>query len=298
MEVSPNLPRDYDELLRKYQEMKQIDIEKITNDILPDMVTIGNSKLKSRFLVLKSVLCLNILTYNQLISKNILDDRYLYFYKLIVYDFFDFCQAYNSFAGIQIYSIARSICNHTRIFMLCLCDQDFLQDYFTEYVDEEKKGRYYRKRESNISKQLKKISEEAKKLNGEDVFYVESAIFNLTTELYTSLSNKLGELFHLTEITLAKEFIPSDLKLEFSCIYNQKCLKLHDDIIEYFISSTLTIFLLLGFENIEHNSSVINLYNFLNALDQELVTMKNIDRILIEMKRKLKEKWISDNLEE
>lgn len=298
MEVAPNLPRDYDELIRVYQEKTQIDIEKIVNDILFDKIVTGSPKLKSNILVLKSVLCLNILTYNQLIAKDILDDRYLYFYKLIVYDYYDFCQAYNSFGGIQIYSVARSICDHTRIFILCLCDQDFLQDYFSEYTDEEKKKRYYQKRESKISKQLEKISEEAKKLNDGNVFYAESAIFNLTTELYTSLSDKLGELSHLTEITLAKEFISSDPKLEFSLPDNPKCLKFHDDIIEYFISSTLTIFLLLGPENIEYTPPVINLYNFLNALDEELIKMKNIDRILSEMKNKLREIWMSDNLEE
>lgn len=297
MKVSPNLPRDYDELLRTYQEKKQIDIEKIVNDILPDKIAVGRSKLRSSFLVLKSVLCLNILTYNQLISKGILDDRYIYFYKLIVYDYYDFCQAYNTFCGTQIYSVARSICDHTRIFILCLCDQDFLQDYFSEYTDEEKKERYYRKRESKISKQLEKISEEARKLNNENEFYAESAIFNLTTELYTSLMDKLGELSHLTEITLAKEFISSDPKLEFSFSNNLKCLKFHDEIIQYFISTTLTIFLLLGSENIEYTSPIIVLYNFLNALDEELFKMKNIDKILSEMKNRLFNIWM-DNLEE
>ena len=298
MEVSPNLPRDYDELIRTYQEKKQISIEKIVSDILPDKIAVGGPSLKSSSLVLKSVLCLNILTYNQLISKGILDDRYLYLYKLIIYDFYDFCQAYNSFCGIQIYSIARSICDHTRIFILCLCDQDFLQDYFSEYTDEEKKKRYYQKRESKVSKQLERISEEAKRLNSEKDFYAESAIFNLTTELYTSLTNKLGELSHLTEITLAKEFISSDQKLDFSFLDNPKCLKFHDDIIQYFISTTLTVFLLLCPENIEYTSPIASLYNFLNALDEELIKMKNIDRILSEMKNRLRKIWLSDNLDE
>lgn len=111
------------------------------------------------------------------------------------------------------------------------------------------------------------------------------------------MTDKLGELSHLTEITLAKEFISSEQKLEFSFPNNPKCLKFHDEIIQYFISTTLTIFLLLGSENIEYTSPITNLYNFLNALDEELIKMKNIDKVLSEMKNRLRDIWM-DNLEE
>lgn len=133
-----------------------------------------------------------------------IDHRILYLYKLIVYDYFDYYQSRNAFCGVQEFSVARSLCNHSRIFIQCLCDKDFLEFYFSEYTENEKKDRYYKKRETNISKRLMEIARKAGKLNSDIEFYAESSIFNLTTELYKDLTDKLGELAHLTEITMVK----------------------------------------------------------------------------------------------
>lgn len=165
-------------------------------------------------------------------------------------------QSRNAFCGVQEYSVARSLCNHSRIFIRCLCDKEFLEFYFSEYTENEKKDRYYKKRETNISKRLIEIAEEAKKLNNDIEFFAESAIFNLTTELYEDLTDKLGELSHLTEITMAKKFVSMDEKLDFSALGKQEKLKFDDEIIEYLILTTLTTALIFMAEEVDFDETI------------------------------------------
>jgi len=219
----------------------------------------------------------------------------LYLFKVLIYDYFDFCQAFNSFCGVQLFSVARSLCDHSRIFILCLCDKEFLEFYFSEYEDEDKKKRYYEKRESNISKKLKEIAEKAKDLNEDENFYAESSIFNLTTDLYTELTDKLGEICHMSEITLIKELIPLERKLLFSTSKEWKILKFNDNIIEYLIMTSLVTEILFISENVEISKAEKDIFNFLNWMSEELFKFRNVDKLLTKLKRQLCDIWTSDD---
>lgn len=296
MLISPNSSRGYDEIIQAYQNKYQINIEELIKDYLPSELILKNHGDKSSFLILKSILAINIMEYNQLLIEGNVDERILFLYKLIIYDYYDYCQACNTFCGIQIYSVARSLCDHSRIFILCLCDSDFFEYFYAEYTDDEKKERYYKKRETNVSKKLKEIAEKAKKLNNNEGFYVESSIFNLTTDLYEDLTNKLGELSHLSEITLAKELFSTDEKLVFDFSDKQETMKFGDKLIEYFVSTTLTIIVIFIAEDIKQIKAILGLYDFLNFLNEELYKFRNIDKLLIELKNQVKNILTSEDI--
>lgn len=229
-----------------------------------------------------------------------MDERILYLHKLLIYDYFDFYQSYNSFCGVQLFSVARSLFDHSRIFILCLCDEEFLNYYFSEYDytnDEEKKKRFYKKRGKNISKRLKEISADAKKLNSTDNLYAESSVFNLTTELYNELSDKLGEISHMTEVTYTKRLIPIDKNLSFAISKEWQLLKFNDCIIEYLIMTALVTEILFIGENININNSEKEVYNFLNYISEELYKFRNIDKLLEELKKQVMDIMAADKSE-
>jgi len=49
----------------------------------------------------------------------------------------DLLNAYSSMLGLQFFSVARSLCEHSRIFLNCQCDEEFLNYYFSEYSEDE-----------------------------------------------------------------------------------------------------------------------------------------------------------------
>lgn len=296
MMISPNLPCDYSEIIQTYQDKYKINIEDLIKDDLPSELILKDYSNKSSFLIFKSILAINIMEYNQLLITGNVDNRILFLYKLIIYDYYDYCQACNTFCGVQMYSVARSLCDHSRIFLLSLCSEEFCDYLYTEYTDDEKKERYYKKRETNISKKLKEIAEKAKKMNTNKEFYVESSVFNLTTDLYDDLTNKLGELSHLSEITLAKEFFPEDEKLIFAFSDKQKTMKFEDKLIEYFVSTTLSTVAIFMGEDIKQTNKIIKLYNFLNFLSDELYKFRNIDKLLMELKKQIKDVLTSEDI--
>lgn len=295
MIISPNNPRDYNELVQAYKNKYGIDIESLIKNVVPSELIEAKPVLKDEFLVIKATLALNIMEYGCLLKLNNIDERILYLYKLLIYDYFDYCQSYSVFCGIQKYSVARSLCNHSRIFILCLCDNEFLEYYTSEYTESEKVERYYKKRETNISKKLTEIALEAKKKNSDKEFYAESTIFNLTTELYKDLTDKLGELSHLTEITLARKFIPTDEKLIFYSSDKQEQMKFCDEIIEYLLLTTLTTSLLFIAEGIEFDEEAYEIYNFLCFLREELFKFRNVDMLLNELAKKVRDIMFDEN---
>lgn len=300
MEIAPNIPRDFSELVNAYQKKADIDITKLIKEDLPLELLKENSQNKASSLILKSILWLNIKMYKKLSLEEYMDERILYLHKLLIYDYFDFYQSYNSFCGVQLFSIARSLFDHSRIFILCLCDEKFLNYYFSEYDytnDEEKKKRFYKKRGKNISKRLKEISADAKKLNSTDNFYAESSVFNLTTELYNELSDKLGEISHMTEVTYTKRLIPIDKNLSFAISKEWQLLKFNDCIIEYLIMTALVTEILFIGENININNSEKEVYNFLNYISEELYKFRNIDKLLEELKKQVMDIMAADKSE-
>ena len=296
MVISPNIPCDYSEIIEAYQNKYKINIEELIKDELPSELILKNTSNKSNFLILKSILAINIMEYNQLLIEGNVDEKIHFLYKLIIYDYYDYCQACNTFCGVQIYSVARSLCDHSRMFILCLCDPAFFEYFHAEYTVDEKKERYYKKRETKISNKLKEIAEKAKKLNNDENFYVESLVLNLTTDLYEDLTNKLGELSHLSEITLAKEFFSTNEKLDFTFSDKQETMKFGDKLIEYFISTTLTTVVIFIAENIKQTKAIIGLYNFLNYLNEELYKFRNMDKLLIELKNQVKDILTSEDI--
>ena len=159
MEIAPNIPRDFSELVNAYQKKADIDITKLIKEDLPLELLKENSQNKASSLILKSILWLNIKMYKKLSLEEYMDERILYLHKLLIYDYFDFYQSYNSFCGVQLFSVARSLFDHSRIFILCLCDEEFLNYYFSEYDytnDEEKKKRFYKKKREKYKQEIKR----------------------------------------------------------------------------------------------------------------------------------------------
>lgn len=298
MEITPNIPRDYSELVNAYQKKADIDITKLIKEDLPVELLKENLQSEASSLILKSILWLNIQMYKKLSLEECIDERILYLHKLLIYDYFDFYQSYNSFCGVQLFSVARSLFDHSRIFILCLCDGEFLDYYFSEYdYINDKKERFYQKRGANISKKLKEISEDAKKLNSTDNFYAETFVFNLTTELYNELSDKLGEISHMTEVTYTKRLIPIDKNLSFTISKEWQLLKFNDCIIEYLIMTALVTEILFISENININNSEKEVYNFLNYMSEELYKFRNIDKLLDGLKKQVMNIMTADESE-
>lgn len=300
MEIASNIPRDFNELVNAYQKKADIDITKLIKEDLPIELLKENSQSKASSLILKSILWLNIKMYKKLSLEECMDERILYLHKLLIYDYFDFYQSYNSFCGVQLFSVARSLLDHSRIFILCLCDGKFLNYYFSEYYytnDEEKKKRFYKKRAKNISKRLKEISADTKELNSTDNFYAKSFVFNLTTELYNELSDKLGEISHMTEVTYTKRLILIDKNLSFAISKEWQLLKFNDCIIEYLIMTALVTEILFIGENININNSEKEVYNFLNYISEELYKFRNIDKLLDDLKKQVMDIMAADKSE-
>lgn len=298
MIISPSEPRDYNEIIQAYEQKYKVNMEKLIENKLPSELIQPSSEFEGFFLVLKSILAVNIMEYNAIIHSEKIDRRIVYLYKLIIYDYFDYCQSFSAFCGLQEYTVARSFCEHSRLFILSLCDDGFLEYYCSKYEESEKKKRFYEKKGKNISNKLREIAEKAKKLNNELEFCAESSIFNLTTELYNSLTDKLGEIAHLTEITMAQKLIPADEKLNFSFSDRQEKLKFNDKIIEYLILTTLATSLIFIAEEIQFDETVYKIYNFLNFLSEKLFNFRNIDYLLMEMTNQIREKLLIDETKE
>lgn len=298
MIISPSDPRDYNELIEAYKQKYNINIEELVKGELPTELLPAPPQFDGVFLILKSILAVNIMEYNAILDSGKMDKRIIYLYKLIIYDYFDYSQSYNAFCGIQEYSVARSLCEHSRFFLLSLCDDDFLEYYFSEYKESKKKDRFYKKREKKISEKLRAIAEEAKELNSDLEFCAESSIFNLTTELYQNLTDKLGELAHLSEITMARELIPADENLSFSFSDRKEKLKFNDKIIEYLVLTTLTTSLIFIAEEIQFDEKAYTIFNFLNFLSEKLFNFRNIDFLLMEMKNQIREMLLIDETKE
>lgn len=285
MLISPNTPCDYKELIDAYQNKHNIDIEKLTCELFDIDLNINNKHNEWHF-ILKSIVSLNIFEYNQLITYDI-DSRIIFLYKILIYDYIDLLNAYSSMIGLQLFSVARSLCEHSRIFLSCQCDEDFLNYYFSEYSEDEKKERYYKKRESNITKKLNDIANEAKNKNSESDFYVESLLYNLSTDLYSNLSDKLGELSHLSEITFTRKLISFDSQNLFPVKYTDTFYCTIDDIIEYLTSTTLVTTMFFISESIYQNESSIQLFNFLRYINDNLFRIRHANIVLSELKKKL-----------
>ena len=295
MNISSNIPRDFNELVEAYQRRFNINIEEIIKDGLPVELLEIQPQNKANSLILKSLLWLNIQMYNNLLDEETTDEHISYLQKLLIYDYFDFYQAYNSLRGIQLFSVARSVIDHSRIILLCLYDLEFLDYYFKEYTFDEKKERYYQKRETKISSKLNMLALQAKELNNDNDFFAESAIYNLTTELYAELTDKLGEITHMSEITNIKKFILIEQPISFCSSNSWQYNKLLDCIIEYLILTTLVTEIIYISEDIKLSQEEHKIYNFLNYISESLYKFRNIDRLLDELHKQLCNIFTSEN---
>lgn len=283
MIISPDEPRDFLEMLQSYSQKQDVELSNL------ESIYSNNDAIKY---IINSMHELHIEEYEQLCT--ILDDKeknILFFYKLIIYDFYDFLIAFQNFCGIQKYSVARSLCEHSRMFLLCLCDIDFRKYYFKGFVnDNDKKTRYYKKKGNCVSKKLRGIAEAAKELNSkENTFYAESYIFNITTDMYTQLSDSMGQLTHLSEIMLAEKMISENISLNFENKKTKEMMKFDDLLIEYLIYTTLSIFIIFRSEEIQTTLNMNKVFNLLNDVGYKLFQFRNTDLLLTGLKQNIQE---------
>lgn len=74
-------------------------------------------------------------------------------------------------------------------------------------------------------------------------------------------------------------------ELDFSALRNQQKLKFDDEIIEYLVLTTLTTALIFMAEQVVFDVIIYEIFNFLNYLSTELFKFRNIDKLLVELKK-------------
>lgn len=292
MYLGPGYSMDYGELIADFESKKGIKINDETDRICPSNMITNHSDAHGYSVITRALFSVNMILYSELSDNYDFDSDLQYLFKQLLYDFFDFNQAINTFCGIQLFTISRSIMEHSRMAILCFVDIEFKNDYFSEYTSEEKKTRYYKKRETNITKMLQKIANEAKKFNSSnDKFDVKELLTNLLQKWYHTLSDNTGELFHLNEITFTKKLIGNNSELTFqNDDYNVYYYKLIDEIIEYLFTTTeivLALFYGVTTSKMQNDTSFSILVKFVHFISDKLHYSRNIDTILEELTNKV-----------
>lgn len=298
MKISPSKKRDYKEILENsitYIEKSGFDF---SMDELNAFISINcdYNKLDSTdntdmVKILDCAIGLLIKQYKDIIKEyNNCENKYnhkiINFYKVIIYDFIDLRNAICTFIGIQLQGVVRSIIEHTRMYLLCIFDDDFQIYYFSDYTEEEKKKRYYKKRGKKIDDKLKDIYVNANKTES-----IESLLEAINTDdLYIKIYDDFSQLSHLSEFTIVNEILDDSLDLSFKLDNTWKYEKYYDRIIEYIII-TIIIILKRNDEKINHeddrNKDAI--FKLLSKIYYELFRFRYEDYILIQLKSKLKQ---------
>lgn len=282
MFLGPGYSVDYREIISNFETTKEIQIYDLLKQYCPSNMITSNDDEHGYSIVSRVVFCINQMLYSEMTENYEFDTDLQFIFKQLLFDYFDFNQAINTFCGTQLFSISRSIIEHTRMAILCFADPEFKELYFSDYSSDEKKQRYYSKRETKITEKLQKIADEAKEHNqSHDSFNVKVLISNLLHGWYGELSNNTGELFHLNEITFTKKLLgdKSDLSFNSTCL-EVEYYKLIDEIIEYLLITTeVTLALFWGVTNSKRNedSNFCILIELVQLLSENLYFSRNVD---------------------
>lgn len=282
MFLDPGYSVDYREIISNFETTKEIQIYDLLKQYCPSNMITSNDDEHGYSIVSRVVFCINRMLYSEMTENYEFDTDLQFIFKQLLFDYFDFNQAINTFCGTQLFSISRSIIEHTRMAILCFADPEFKELYFSDYSSDEKKQRYYSKRETKITEKLQKIADKAKEHNqSHDSFNVKVLISNLLHGWYGELSNNTGELFHLNEITFTKKLLgdKSDLSFNSTCL-EVEYYKLIDEIIEYLLITTeVTLALFWGVTNSKRNedSNFCILIELVQLLSENLNFSRNVD---------------------
>ncbi|MDM0464159.1 hypothetical protein QTG96_12405 [Clostridium perfringens] len=301
MKINPSEKRDYEFIIENcIKKMNNIGID-FSVEKLGEFINLNCTYKKVDILSDKSMIkiidsCIGVLIvqYNEILklyrvyNNNIYTNEMIKFYKIILYDFIDFRNSINIFIGIQLQSLVRSIIEHTRMYLCCMFDSEFRTYYFENYNIEEKKERYYRKRGTKIDSKLNEIYEEA--IKNDEKISPRSLLKAINTdELYKKMHGEFSELTHLNEFTVSRNLINSNLELCFDSDVTWMYDKYYDYILEYILITVIIIF-------IENNkilksnykdNAVIEIYELLFYIYDDLVKYRSVDKILVELKNKL-----------
>jgi hypothetical protein len=213
----------------------------------------------------------------------------------------------------QSYVMMRSFMEQSRLFILCLLDNEFSEQYFKGYSSsEDKTKRYYKlTREQKISKRIQDNFEAAldelrRKLEaGEYQVRKDEAIeefwLNPKSRIYTILRehifNKLhhdfSELSHLTELgVLEKGYtFNSSTILSLTSMPEERFLKYYDYFIEYLCATLLIIHVQKLNDGIELAAQEYLLFQLIETAHQSLEKLSTIDLILVGLKEKLRDMY-------
>ncbi len=294
MFLGPGYSIDYQEILSNFEATNEIQIYDIIKQYCPSNMIMSNVDEHGYSIVSSVVFCINRMLYSEMAENYELDSNLQFIFKQLLYDYFDFNQAINTFCGTQLFSMSRSIIEHSRMAILCFADPEFKELYFSDYTSDEKKQRYYSKRETKITEKLQKIADEAEKYNqSHDSFNVKVLISNLLHKWYGELSNNTGELFHLNEITYTKKLLGDKSELSFdNTSFEVEYYKLIDEIIEYLLLTTeVTLALFGGVTNSKRNedSNFRLLIELVQLLSEKLNFSRNVDICLDELRKQVLE---------
>lgn len=286
MKVSPGCPRDLWELIEAIARKEGVDLKRY-GGYDPE------SQTASYLISMMKEILQNFHQQAKICCTDESKDL-LYFFNVIIEGIGDYAIAVDQFQGVMKYTVARGICQQSRVFLCCLNDEEFAINYLKGYSDaKEKKTRYHGfNKESKIKEKLAEIIEkadEAKMNDPEHVVFVESYLQGLDAELFAGLTDRLGEVTHLSELVLAKKL--AEEEIEFGRT------KLEDEVLEYLGMTTVLIFSILATEEIPCSEESYKLYRLIYHVAFWLRKMRGDDQKLMELKEKLRKMMIFDESE-
>lgn len=301
MIVSPGEKRDYIELLEvAIAETNKLmaTSENLNIEDIKGFYSIKNeTQDEGLLLIVGCIIEIMKKQYECIADLDIVDDEkysanLLKFYKIIIYDLYDYKNAMKNFIGIQLQNISRSVIEHTRMFIICLLDREFEKYYFAGYdSQDDKKERYYKKSGTKIDKKIADIYKKAIENKQQNCEVAPSELlFAINSEQYKRIHDQFSELSHLNEFIMAEKLVDLDNKLNFYDDKTKKYDKYYDDILEYLIASSIIIFL-IHIDRVEYeiDDESINLYNLLVKIYNSLFKYRCFDTLLIGLKTKIQE---------
>jgi hypothetical protein len=300
MIINPSEKRDYNELLEKA-------IESVNKRIISETISLNELKkinleyefkrndVEGILIIFDCIIKLLIGQYNQIInsSSSNINNGILHFFKILIYDFIDIRKAIEHFIGLQLFTIERSIIEHTRIYITCLLDDNFKSMYFEGYNTEvEKKNRFYSKRGNKIDKRLNDFYQEAKmefEKSGKENTSTYLLAIN-SDNLYKKIFDLFSEMSHLSEFVSAEKVINGGNKILFEKDKTSNYDKYFDLFIEYAIGTCTIIYKIHNEKlGLKSDANSINLYNVLVSIHQELQKYRTYDTVLVGLKEKIKD---------
>ena len=290
MTVSPNHSPDYQEFLDSYSQNTKVSLDVILEKFQGRSYAVIVEKPEHKLLY--SAFLLNLQVFQRIPEDLQPDSSIVFLFQMVLYDYYDLLQAFIHCRGLQVFSVARSFMEHTRVFLLSCLDQTFLRKYETDP--------HYIPKPENITQALKKIVKEAKREQSKEehsVFYLETALSNLNMQRYLdvtedkTLYQQLSQITHFGKTNAARKMFGNISRFDILRSKAPAYGKYLDTILEYAISTTLITALIFHMEGVSLSYESVQMYNLLNYMEEHLLAFRQCGDILWLLKERAKQKY-------